>query len=216
MLRRFLLALLCAVTLTACCNKGEQPKFAAAPVKKSLVYTPPCTGGNYARPADDPVYVPSNCSPFETFVEQFSQVPCPFRGLGLPGLDCKVPAPQFVPTSAAPPPCAPAVTAAPLPACGPLPADAKPGDVWCCTLVQPPAAPPVRVQVAPGTTEWRPIQCPPVPGAESQECYVLVETPPQYAMRASAPPPGHWEWRLTPECKAPAAPKAAPCVPGVK
>jgi len=193
----------CLPVLAACSSCPSNTRVAAAPVKPSRVYTPPCKGGNYARPADDEVYTPSDCNPFLILGAQISETKCPFRGMGIPGLDCPSPAPTFALE-------APQVAAAP-PTCDPtsLPKDAKPGDVFCCTFVQPPAGPPVKVAEA--RAEWQKVDC----GDGNLDCWRLVETPPVFS--APSPPPGYWEWRLNPDCHVLTV-KAAPplCTPAVK
>lgn len=104
---------------------------------------------------------------------------------------------------AAAPDCAPPVMAAPQEGpCGPPPAYAKPGEVWCCVPYEVPGAaqrvcvqeecvrevevPAVyetvteEVLVAAGRTEWRKVECENVPGTE---CWSLVEIPAQYETR---------------------------------
>ena len=97
--------------------------------------------------------------------------------------------------------------AAAPPACDPasLPKDAKPGDVWCCTEVRPPAGPPVKVAEA--RTEWQKVDC----GDGNPDCWRLVTIPAVFS--APPPPPSYWEWRLNPNCKAPEMKSAPPCVP---
>lgn len=188
-----LLALLCAPALAACqCNPTpDDGRVAAAPVKKTNVYTPPCG----PIPEGHVPYEPSDCDPFETLIAQLGEVKCPFRGIGIPGLDCETPGP----VSLAPEAPRVAAPAPQEPHCGPLPPDAKPGEVWCCVYVQPPAAPPQRVctceekvieipvaatyktvleQVPdqPARVEWQRVECPPV-NAPDEECWVLKEIP---------------------------------------
>lgn len=206
-MRRFLAAGLVAVACLSqtACQSCNDVAPAAGPQLRSAVYTPPCEGGNYSRPEGDPVYTPSSCDPLSTFVDGFKSIRCPVRGLGLPGLDCSAPEPL------------PAAPAAPLPepsGCNPadLPKDAKPGQAWCCTWVQPPAAPPVQIMAEPARTEWVRVDCP--PGKDSSDCcYRLVEVPARFETRYAAPPPGYWEWRLNPDCKVPVVPQASPCKP---
>jgi hypothetical protein len=83
-----------------------------------------------------------------------------------------------------------------------LPKDAKPGEVWCCVKVQPPAAAPERVcvceeqvvetpiaatyrtvskrvMISPERTEWQATECV-SPGVSAQECFRLVTIPAVY------------------------------------
>lgn len=197
-----LLAVLCAAALAACSSCPDTGKVAAAaPVKHSRVYTPACPGGNYARPAGDEVYTPSDCNFLES-LQQFKSVRAPWDSLlgncdAAPGPVSLMPEPR--------------VSAAPLaPTCDPaaLPKDAKPGDVFCCTFVQPPAGPPLKVSEA--REEWQRIEC----GPDSGECWTKVAVPPVFS--APPPPPGYWEWRLNPNCHVPTRAAAAPpCTPAL-
>lgn len=196
-----LVAVLCAAALAACSTCPDARASAAAPVKHSRVYTPPCNGGNYARPAGDEVYTPSDCNFLDSF-KQFADVRAPWKSLlG----DCGTPAPEAR-VSLQP---EPRIAAAPpAPTCDPanLPKDAKPGDVFCCTFVQPPAGPPLKVSEA--REEWQRIDC----GTDSGECWTKVAVPPVFS--APPPPPGYWEWRLNPNCRVPVKAAAPPpCVP---
>ena len=116
--------------------------------------------------------------------------------------------PVAQPMAAAPNPClVPAATPVPMATtpeskhCGALPPQAKPGETWCCVKVQPAAAAPERVCVAPASQrcipvaavmgtesrqilvaearlEWQKIVCENV--AADSDCYKLVEIPAQY------------------------------------
>jgi hypothetical protein len=272
-----LLGVLClAMVSTACSACPIVTPAGAAPVRPSQVYTPVCSGGNYDRPAGDEVYTPSDCNPFDDLAAQLGQVVPPWESIGdhlagtcptepqvsftplaaAPPCDCCAPpaaAPVCAPPAAAPVCAPPAVAAAAPSPCGPPPAHAKPGEVWCCVWVQPPAAAPVAVctcpekcyeepvpgvyetvmdcvQVAPPRTEWQQVPC------GDQNCWSLVEipaqfeqrprtvvkvppstrkivVPAQFAMQASAPPPGYWEWQMNTSCQAPVVPQTSPCVP---
>lgn len=91
-----------AVAFVGCCS--GQTRVAAAPVVKSKVYTPVCSGGKYdkyTRPEGDEEYVPPTCNSWEVLVQQLKEVKCPLRGMGIPGLECPAPAASFVPEPAA-------------------------------------------------------------------------------------------------------------------
>lgn len=108
--------------------------------------------------------------------------------------------PLCLPAPVAAAPCPAPVAAAPVPqgpACGPLPADAKLGEVWCCEFIQPPAAAPVVVEVAPARTEWQRVNC----ADGSDDCWALVTIPAVFETRVSAPPPGYYEWRRNTKCE---------------
>jgi hypothetical protein len=178
----------CNKIATASANPCAAP-MAAAPEECKPVYSPPCSGGNW-----DPANLPPP--------EPNKPILCPFRGLGIPGLECPgnvtfTPLPQAAPCYQS---VAPQAAAAPT-NCGPYPAEAKPGEAWCCVWVQPPAAAPQtvcvkpaqtiqvpvpatyqtiteQVMAAPARTEWQKVECPPM--AAQQECWALVTIPAVY------------------------------------
>lgn len=135
---------------------------------------------------------PDNCGkPVYTAPHCLPKIDLP--GVPYPGSPACAPAPA----AAAPCP-GPVAAAAPSePHCGPLPANAVPGEVWCCEFVQPPAAAPVDVEVQPARTEWQRVPC----GDGSGDCWALVTVPPVVEHRVSAPPPGYYEWRRNTACE---------------
>lgn len=188
-----------AASLAACnsCPKTDVVKASAPDCKP--VYAPPCKDGNY-----DPAKLP----PYEE-----KEVRCPFRGLGIPGLECSSTVKFSAEAPAAAAPCAPAVTAAPLPepGCGPYPTDAKPGEVYCCVWHPPVAAAMQTVQT--GTrSEWVQITCPPL-GSGAQECWTL-KVEPVFEQKMAAPPrDGFWTWERNTQCEVPKAASTSNCVP---
>lgn len=193
------LGLLCAVVLSACSNCPKPALAGASAPDCKPVYAPPCTGGNY-----DPAKLP----PYEE-----KPVLCPFRGLGIPGLDCPSTVTFTPQVAAAPPPCAPAVAAAPLPepSCGPYPANAQPGEVYCCVW-HPPVAAAMQVVQTGTHSEWVKIECPPL-GAGPQECWTL-KVEPVFEQKMAAPPQeGFWSWERNTHCEAPKPASASNCSP---
>lgn len=96
--------------------------------------------------------------------------------------------------------------------CGPLPLNAKPGEVWCCTPIAVPAAPAYLVELAPERSEWQRVDC---PNAGDADCWALVVIPAVREMRVPAAPPPVYAWRLTDCGPAPRAAAPEPCAPRV-
>lgn len=110
----------------------------------------------------------------------------------------------------APPSTSAAVTEGAVSRCGPLPSDAKPGEVWCCVAVPVPAAPAYQVELAPERVEWQRVDC---ANASESECWALVTIPAVREMRVPAAPPPSYRWQKTDCGLAPAAAAPAPCAP---
>ena len=157
------------------------PAPRAAPKRGSSVYTPPC------RPREDGPYVKPDCNPWDTLKDAIDNVRCPFRGVGLPGLDCAAPQPAPAPQAAAPE----------EHACGPFPPEAKQGEVWCCEFIQPPALPPISMKVEDEREEIQKVDC------GEGDCWAKVKIPARYELVPQAATPGHWEWVRHPECEKP-------------
>ena len=181
---------LVALALSAC--TGANPCNPAQPMGYSTAVNPsnPCNPAPMAMGVSDdcglPVYGGPICAP----------QPVMAAPLIIPAA-----APCSMPTYAQSVPMAMA-TAAPGGKCGALPPEARPGETWCCVMVQPPAAAPQRVCVAEecsvcipvpavfqtrqrqvmaaaARTEWQQIQCDGAP-VGTQECWKLVQVPAQY------------------------------------
>jgi hypothetical protein len=179
---------LIGLVTTGCCaapkaNQANSCNAVAAPAAANS-----CNPAALGAEDCSPIYPGTTCPP----KPDLSSLP-------YPGSPACYPAPQPV----AAPQCAAPQATTPV-QCDPntLPKDAKPGDVYCCVYVQPPAAPPCQVLSAPARTEWQRVSCPPGQNS-SDDCWALVNIPAVYNTVYSAPPPGYWEWRLNTNCKAP-------------
>lgn len=181
------LAVLTAVALAGCCNPSalgsapnscNQSALGAGPANS-------CNQNALGAGAKDcsPVYKGPACPPL------FEAPGLPYPGS--PACEKPVAAPICAP--------APALAAAAPTGCGPFPAEAKPGEAWCCVQVQPAGVwnevciePECQVcEPVPGVyetvyesvleqdarTEWQKVDCPDTPGGD---CWKLVTIPAIY------------------------------------
>lgn len=188
-----------SVVLLGCCGCTCQAGLAApanpcdtapgaAPTDCAPAYAPPCN----ASGAISGVPAPAMNAPVDLAIKS--------------ALGCDVPpASELCPDGI----CTPPPLAAPVPSaeppCGPLPADAKTGEVWCCVEVKPRSVGFERIVLEPSRVEWRRITCPLQDGVAEQECFVLVEIPEKVEMRPLAAPPPYFEWRRNAACEIPPA-----------
>ncbi len=201
-----LAALLLTLGLAGCQACPSSTPYGAAPGATDI----------FGNPCGKPVYEVPACpgdGPLGAVNDFFSDLHDDIFGCTKPA-----PAPNQV-VAAVPPPAAAPSQWGP---CGEPPANAKPGENWCCVLVQPAAAAPLQVDVcvpvaavygteefqvlvAPARTEWRRIDC--ASAGPDSECWQLVEVPAVYETRTRqvvvAPASVRHETKLVPQAAPP-------------